>query len=97
MLLPVRVQKVECGYQAVLLVAPEYMGCGATTHEAVMALRADLAARTDRGEFVWVNIPQPGEPVGRIDYTEADREMVDEMLAEIYRERDAQKAAEFPE
>ena len=97
MLFPVRLEQVDGWYRAVLLAAPDVVGTGVTRYDAIMALRAELAARVNRGEVVWVNVPQPGEPAGTPEYTEADAEMVREMVAEIYRERDAQKAAEFPE
>jgi hypothetical protein len=96
MLFPVQLQQVDGRYRAVLPGMPPVVGVGNSSTEAVIALRAEVAAQISRGEIIWVNIPALGEPTGRV-FTEEDREAAEEMIAEIYRERDAQKAAEFPE
>jgi hypothetical protein len=36
-------------------------------------------------------------PPPRHEYTEVEKEVLDEIVAEIYREHDAQKAREFPD
>jgi hypothetical protein len=97
MFYPARVEIVGGRYRASLLATPNISAEGDTGAGALAALKAEIVCRFNRGELSWVNVPHPGEPTGLPEYTAERAAAAEEMIAEIYRERDAQKAAEFPE
>lgn len=96
-MMPVLVESNGVGFRASVYGAPALAADGATREEAVETLRTDLLTRADRGELVWLDIPRavPSDFAGR--YTEEEAEITRQMVADIYRERDEQKAREFPE
>lgn len=96
-MMPVLVETNGGGFRASVYGAPAIAADGATREEAVETLRTDLVARAGRGELVWLDIPKaiPSDFVGR--YTEEEAEITRKVVADIYRERDEQKAREFPE
>lgn len=96
-MLPVLVEPLDGRYQASVPGAPGLRAEGATRDEAVAALRADLDARYARGELVWVDPPTITNPPPPRRFTQEEIEATREMVAEMYRARDAQKVAEFPE
>lgn len=96
-MLPVTVELVGGGFRASVFGNPTVSADGATRDEAIGRLRTDLRGRADRGELVWVDVPTavPGDFAGR--YTAEEADLARQMVADIYRERDEQKAREFPE
>jgi hypothetical protein len=94
MTVPVWVEQSNGKFTASVLGSPQVKGEGKTREQAVAAVTAQLQSAVANGEVVLVSVPTP-VPARR--YTEEEIEAMREMTAEIYRERDAQKAAEFPE
>jgi hypothetical protein len=94
MTFPIWVEQQNGKFTASVLGSPQVKAEGATKEQAVAAIRAQLQNRMAAGEVVLVNVPTP-LPVR--NYTPEEIEIMREMCAEIYRERDAQKAAEWPE
>jgi uncharacterized NAD(P)/FAD-binding protein YdhS len=99
MQLPVWVEQQNGRFTATVLGAPQLRADGATKEEAVTALRAALTVRVVAGELVFVDAEPKGlvTLAGRYADDEEAREMWDEIVTEIYRQRDEQKAQEFPE
>lgn len=95
MTVPVWVEQSNGKFTATIIGAPQVKAEGSTKEQAVAAVTAQLSARVTSGEVVLVNVPNP--PTPRREITAEEAEIMREMCAEIYRERDAQKAAEFPE
>ncbi len=94
-MMPVLVEPSGSGYRASVYGAPAVAADAPTRDEAIAALQVELGRRTRQGELVWLDVPK----VGVTDLArafEADQHM-DELVAEIYRQRDAEKAALFPE
>ena len=94
MTVPVWVEQSNGKFTATVLGAPQVKAEGVTKEQAVAAVTAQLQSRMTAGEVVLISVPAP-VPARR--YTDEEIEAMREMTAEIYRERDAQKAAEFPE
>jgi hypothetical protein len=94
MTVPVWVEQSNGKFTATVLGAPQVKAEGATREQAVAAVTAQLQSRVSAGEVVLVNVPTP---LPARNYTPEEIEAMREMCAEIYRERDAQKAAEWPE
>ena len=94
MTVPVWVEQSNGTFTASVLGAPQVSASGATKEQAVSAVTAQLRSRVTAGELVLVDVPPP-LPFRNV--SPADAAALREMCAEIYRERDAQKAAEFPE
>lgn len=93
--LPVWVEQTNGTFTARVLGATGLAASAATREQAVSALVADLAVRQTRGELVMVNVPPaPAAPHG---HTPEDRDYLDEIVRDIYRARDEEKAREFPE
>jgi len=92
---PLLVEPLNGRFQASVPGSPALRAKGATRDEAVAALRADLDARSARGELVWLNLPTSGVT----DFAGSHKDDPDlrEICEEAYRLRDAQKRAEFPE
>jgi hypothetical protein len=95
MTIPVLVEQSNGKFVASVLGASQVSAEGATREQAVAAVSAQLQARMTAGEVVVVDIPPVTVSVPR--YTAEEIEILREQTAEIYRARDAQKAAEFPE
>ena len=96
MTVPVWVEQQNGTFTASVIGAPALSAAGITKEAAVAAAAARFRAGVAAGEVVYVNVPDPLLPPARA-YTDEEIEIMREMTAEIYRERDAQKAAEFPE
>lgn len=94
MTFPIRVEQQNGKFTASVLGSPQVKAEGATKEQAVAAIRAQLQNRMAAGEVVLVNVPTP-LPFRQVSPEEAAAWR--ELCEEIYRERDAQKAAEFPE
>ena len=97
MMCAVRVTPDNGRFRAAVVGAPEMNAGGATRDEAVAALRATLDAEASNGEIVWIDVPAARPAPLAVEWT---AEMVAEMNAiveDIYREREAQKKAEYPE
>lgn len=92
MTLPVWVEQKGDGFVAAVLGRPDLTAVGPTADLAVVGLRAVLADHRAGGRLVAVNVPDPSEPL-----TDEQREAWAEVVAEIYRERDDQKAAALAE
>ncbi|AWM41695.1 hypothetical protein GobsT_72160 [Gemmata obscuriglobus] len=92
MTFPIFVTQSNGTFTASVLGDPRVASEGATKEQAVSAVTAQLQSRMTAGEVVLVTVPPPA-PDESPDKAQAWRELCDE----IYRERDAQKAAEFPE
>lgn len=97
MSVPVWVEHQNGKFTATVLGAPEVRAEGVTKDEAVAAVRARLAERSLAGELVFVE-PQGIEALaGRYAEDEISRQAWEEVVAEIYRQRDEEEAREFPE
>jgi hypothetical protein len=94
MTVPVWVEQTNGKFIATVLGAPQVKAEGATKEQAVAGVTKQVQHRIASGEVVIVSVPTP---VPTRQYTPEEIEAMREMCAEIYRERDAQKAAEFPE
>lgn len=94
MTFPIFVTQTNGTFTASVLGAPQVTAEGATKDQAVSAVTAQLQTRMTAGEVVLVTVP---EPFVAPKYTDEEIAAMREMCAEAYRERDAQKAAEFPE
>jgi hypothetical protein len=94
MTVPIWVEQNNGKFLATVLGAPQVRAEGATKEQAVAAATAQLQNRVAAGAVVLVDVSNP-HPV-RSD-TPEEVEIMREMCAESYRERDAQKAAEWPE
>jgi hypothetical protein len=94
MTVPIWVEQQGGTFTATVIGAPRLKAEGATKEQAVAAATAQLQDRVTAGEVVLVNVPTP--PPAR-NYAPEEIELMRELCAEAYRERDAQKAAEFPE
>ena len=94
MTVPVWVEQSNGKFTASVLGSPQVKAEGATREQAVAAVTAQLQSAVASGEVVLVSVPTPLPP-RQVSPEEA--EAWRELCEEIYRERAAQKAAEFPE
>jgi hypothetical protein len=92
----VYVEPVAGGFEASLVGDAAIRASGGTADEAVAGVKAVLDARRARGYFVTLDDTPTVRPE-LVPRDDAERQAWDEVVAEIYRERDAQKKAEFPE
>lgn len=94
---PVLVRPMNGHFQALLYGSELYFAEGETRQAALAALQAKMDQKG--ADEQWVTIALPWAAVtdfaGTVSGTEADA--WDEIVREAYRERDAEKAAEFPE
>ncbi len=84
--------------EAFVLGQPEWRASGKSKTEAEHRLRNQLQERMRSGELMFMEFNQSNqseESAG--DTAESDLQAWREIAAEAYRERDAEKAAEFPE
>ncbi|MCI0700779.1 MAG: hypothetical protein L0241_06835 [Planctomycetia bacterium] len=94
MTVPVWVEQSNGKFTATVLGAPQVRAEAATKEQAVAAVTAQLRNHVSTGEVVLVSVPTP---VPARQVSPEDAQAWRELCEEIYRERDAQKAAEFPE
>jgi len=94
---PVLVRPMNGHFQALLYGSELFLAEGAT-REAVLAALVEKLDRKGSDEQ-WVTIPWPGAAVSDFagTWTGEEAEMLREITREAYSERDAEKAAEFPE
>ena len=99
---PVWVEQVNGHFTASLLGRPEVRADGPTREAALAAVRVVLADRRPAGELVWLE----DEPAGAAGVAEIARkyandpgwhDLWDQIKRDAYRERDEEKAREFPE
>lgn len=95
MTFPILVQPHAGRFQASVLGSPAMTADGATKEEALSALRSNINQRIATGELVLLDVPH--RAVTDFAGLFKDDPTLEEMVKDIYRERDAQKAAEFPE
>ena len=95
MTVPVWVEQSNGKFTASVLGSPQVRADGATKEQAVAAVTAQLQSAVSHGEMVWVTVPALTVPAPTV--SPDDARAWRELCSEIYRERDAQKAAEFPE
>jgi hypothetical protein len=107
-MLPILVEPCDGGFRASLLGSADLRVCGPSKGEAIEALQAIVrsrlaadraAAKRGDAELLWAEGLYAGsDPTWPPrDYDPIAAEITREMVAEIYRERDEQKAREFPE
>lgn len=94
MTFPILVTQTNGTFTASVLGSPQVGAEGATKDQAVATVTAQLQSRMTAGEVVLVNIPH-ALPFRQV--TPEDAAAWRELSEEIYRERDAQKATEWPE
>ena len=83
---------------AFVLGSPGLRATGKNRFEAESALRSQLEDRIRMGDVKFLELRSPSTFASRAAaLSEEDRQAWAEVSAEIYRERDAEKAAEFPE
>jgi hypothetical protein len=99
MSVPVWVEQQNGKFTATVLGAPQVRAEGSTREEAIRALRATIAGYRDRGQLVLLDVYgfTAAELAARPPLTAEEEEAWREVVAGIYRERDEQKAREFPE
>ncbi len=95
MTFPILVQPHDGRFQASVLGSTAMTADGATKEEALAALRANINERFAKGELVLFDVPY--RAVTDFAGLFKDDPTLDDLVKEAYRERDAQKAAEFPE
>lgn len=84
--------------EAFVLGHPEWRAVGKSKVEAEGLLQKQVQDRIRAGELKFLEVEGPSTFAGRAAVlTDEDRREWAEVTAEIYRERDAEKAAEFPE
>ena len=97
-MLPVMIESTDGGYRATVAGFPTLSVHAVSKEQALKAIQQGLQEKSERGELAWIDTPESlASPFPVRPPTEAEIEATEEMLAEIYRERDAQKYAEFPE
>lgn len=94
MSVPVWVEQTNGRFVASAAGHPQVRAEADTRDAAVEYVRRMIADRTAAGELVFVDPTTPPSPT---PWTEEERAIMRQVVADIYRERDAQKAAEFPE
>jgi hypothetical protein len=94
MTVPVWVEQSNGKFTASVLGSPQVKADGATREQAIAAVTARLQSAVAHGEVVLVSVPA-ALPFRQV--SPEDAAAWRELCEEIYRERDAQKAAEWPE
>ncbi|GEM_PF-3929943 len=84
---------------AYVLGSPGLRATGKNRFEAESALRTKLEDRIRMGDVKFIDLPFRYMAVSDFagSYTGLDAELLTEITEQAYRERDAEKAAEFPE
>ena len=84
--------------EAFVIGHPQWRATGKSKNEAEDRLQTQLIEKLRTGELRFLEIAEPYSFAERArQMTDEDREAWREMTEELYRERDAEKAAEFPE
>jgi hypothetical protein len=95
MTFPILVEPHNGRFHASVLGSPAMTADGATKEEALAALRANIHERFVKGELMLLDVPS--RAVTDFAGLFKDDPTLDDIVQEAYRERDAEKAAEFPE
>ncbi|MCZ2340306.1 MAG: hypothetical protein LC104_00745 [Bacteroidales bacterium] len=84
---------------ASVLGAPQLRAVADTRERAVAALRSEVETHLSAGELLFLDVEPQGllALAGRYEQDDAAREQWDEIITEIYRQRDEEKLREFPE
>jgi hypothetical protein len=85
---PIHIEHINGHYSAVLLGGPAIRVTAPSRAEVLVQMRNELFRRVQTGEIVWVDIPAP-DPVDFVGILKDDPTLED-LLAEIYRRRDAE-------
>ena len=84
--------------EAFVIGSPQWRASGKSKTEAENRLRNQLQERMRSGELKFMEFNEPNHVAESArDSAEEDLQAWREIAAEAYRERDAEKAAEFPE
>ena len=97
MSLPMLVRPMNGHYQAMLYGSEVYLAEGPTREAAIAALETRLSKKESPEEWVTIEWPKAALSDFAGTVTGDEAEAWDEICREIYRERDAEKAREFPE
>lgn len=92
---PVIVLAQNGSFVARVIGAPEIEARGSSPPEALQCLKQDLQQRHRRGELHVIDVEFEG--LAGLAGTYADDPTLGEIVEEAYRQRDAQRDAEFPE
>lgn len=92
MTVPVLIEQTNGQFEAKLAGEPSLRAVAATRDEAIRNLRTVLTGQCDRGEMIFLNLPT-GTSISQSAGVFADDETLAEMIAEIYRQRDAERPA----
>ena len=83
---------------AFVIGSPQIRATAGNRHDAEFALTSLLREKMRAGELKWIEVnPYPTYLERAESVSEEDKAAMDEIVATIYAERDAEKAAEFPE
>ena len=83
---------------AFVIGSPEIRATATNRLDAEFALTSLLREKLRAGDLKYIDInPYPTYVEIAASVTDEDRVIMDEIVAQIYAERDAEKAAEFPE
>jgi hypothetical protein len=96
MTIPVWVEQSNGTFTASALGDSRLKATAESRDEALRRLDELLHICVRRGALVFVDIPEPAIPVPPRQPTLEEIEATREMVAEIYRQRDEEKALEFP-
>ena len=91
----VQIKRHNGTVEAVVVGAPEFRGVGPDREASLAALRDLLQQRMDGGELTELEVEPAG--IHSLAGKYKDDETWAEMIADIYRQRDEEKAREFPE
>lgn len=99
MTVPVWIEQQNGTFTATVLGAPGLRAVADTRDKAVAALRGEVAVRLSAGELLMMDVEPRGvlALAGKYQDDPGWKESWDEIVREAYRERDEQKAREFPE
>jgi hypothetical protein len=89
MTVPVLIEETNGQYEAKLAGEPSLRAVAATRSDAISALKRQLQSKESKGELCWLSLNPT--PISDLAGTWADRDDLDEMVAEIYRQRDAER------
>ena len=84
-------------FLASVLGSPEVSATGDSESAAVSALKAELDSRQRAGQIVLLDLSPAPLSHKRRPYTDEEKAVLDEIVAEAYRQRDEEKVREFPE
>lgn len=90
MTVPVLIEQTNGQYEAKLAGEPSLRAVASTRDEAIRNLRTVLTGQYDRGKMIFLTLPT-GMAISQSAGAFRDDETLDEMVAEIYRQRDAER------